>query len=132
MRTREEIREERRKYKNDVTYEVWRNGGNMDRVNDDRVDRHYYYGADVDVAVGAELRVQRPHRPTEYEQDNYSQQPRSQGFRKDIMSHKNLDNVCSMCKGNGCDPIQESGLTRICRLCQGTGKRSNKKDQYDR
>ncbi len=44
MRTREEIREERKKYEADVFYEVWRDGGNPDNINCDMVDDAYYDG----------------------------------------------------------------------------------------
>jgi hypothetical protein len=66
MRTSEEIREERRKYENDVAYEVWRHGGNMDNVNSERIEEHYYEGAEVDHAAHAELQAQRQrHEPEE-------------------------------------------------------------------
>lgn len=62
MRTREEIREERREYEADVAYEVWRSGGNMDNVNDERIEDNYYDGASIEHAAHIELEAQRPHR----------------------------------------------------------------------
>jgi len=35
------------------------------------------------------------------------------------------DNICLCCKGDGCDPVQNGGLTRVCRICGGNGKRSS-------
>ena len=66
MRTREERREEERRYEGDVVYNVWRNGGNPDRVNLDRVDEHFDRGDQSDQATRDELRHQRP-KPQEEE-----------------------------------------------------------------
>uniref|UniRef100_A0A6M3L7R4 Uncharacterized protein n=1 Tax=viral metagenome TaxID=1070528 RepID=A0A6M3L7R4_9ZZZZ len=66
MRTREERRDEERRYEGDVVYDVWRNGGNPDRVNLDRVQEHFDRGDQSDCAVRDELRHQRPPQP-EYE-----------------------------------------------------------------
>ena len=65
MRTREEIREERREYEADVAYEVWRNGGDMDRINVDRIEDHFYNRDSCESATRDELRHQRPQRQGE-------------------------------------------------------------------
>ena len=59
MRTREEMREERREYESDVAYEVWRNGGDMDRINIDRIEDHFYNDHGVGYATRDELRHQK-------------------------------------------------------------------------
>jgi hypothetical protein len=60
MRSDEQQREDRRRYIADVEYEVWRNGGDIDRVDRDRVVDSYYDGRSEDCAASAELRRQRP------------------------------------------------------------------------
>lgn len=60
MRSSDEIREERRRYEGDVIYEVWRRGGNVDRVDMDRVDDYYYGDVSAGHAAGSELKRQRP------------------------------------------------------------------------
>ena len=60
MRTREEQREERHRYESDVAYEVWRSGGDMDRVDVERVENHYYDGHEYEQAVRDELKHQQP------------------------------------------------------------------------
>ena len=67
MRTREEQREERREYEADVFYEVWRSGGNPDRINNDRVEDAYYNGCSYESATRRELNAQKP-RPVEYDE----------------------------------------------------------------
>lgn len=59
FKTDKESCEERRRYQNDVSYEVWRRGGNPDRIDPDRVQDHYYNEQDVDSAASVELRVQQ-------------------------------------------------------------------------
>lgn len=59
-------REERREYENDVFYEVWRSGGNPDRIDYDRVDDYRYDGIEADEAASRELRRMRPPEPMEY------------------------------------------------------------------
>lgn len=61
MRTREERREEERRYAGDVVYDVWRNGGNPDRVDLDRVQGHFDNGHESDHATRDELRHQMDH-----------------------------------------------------------------------
>jgi len=52
-------REDRHKFEADVAYEVWRNGGNPDNVDLDRIDDSFYAGDfPEDVAV-SEVRPQR-------------------------------------------------------------------------
>lgn len=70
MKTREEQREERRRYEADVDYEVWRMGGNMDQVNRERVEEHYYAGYSIDDAARAEMRRIRPaQKPPEFDSE---------------------------------------------------------------
>lgn len=52
-------------YGYDAMYEVWRSGGNPDRVDFDRVREHYYDGDSYEAAARAELRWQRTARPSE-------------------------------------------------------------------
>lgn len=68
MRNRDEAREERRQYAGDVTYEVWRAGGNVDRISDDRVDQAFADGASVDDAARREIRAQRPQEEDDAQQ----------------------------------------------------------------
>lgn len=58
MRTREEIREKQRRYDSDVYYEVWRSGGNSDRINEDRVRDAYYNGLEAESAAAMEIKRQ--------------------------------------------------------------------------
>lgn len=74
MRTREEKREERRQYHNDVEYEVWRRGGNPGMVDYDRVEDRYYDGHEADATARRELERQRPQ-PQEPEPCEQEQQP---------------------------------------------------------
>lgn len=60
MKTWEERREEQRKYEGDVSYEVWRRGGNPDRIDDDRVGDSYDNGLSHEQAASKEIRAQRP------------------------------------------------------------------------
>jgi len=69
MRSRKEQREEARRYNNDVFYEVWRHGGNTDRINDDRVDAARDNGDSAESAARREVAAQRPRRE-EPEQDD--------------------------------------------------------------
>ena len=75
MRTREERREEERRYEGDVVYDVWRNGGNPDRVNLDRVQEHFDSGDQSDYATRDELRHQRPPQP----EDEYPEGEQTEG-----------------------------------------------------
>jgi hypothetical protein len=74
MRSREEEREERRRYEGDVAYEVWRSGGNSDRINGDRVVDAYYDGYSADTAASRELAAQRPRQEEQYEEQQYPEQ----------------------------------------------------------
>lgn len=60
MRSREEQREEQRRHEGDVAYEVWRRGGNPDRVDYERVTDAYHDGRTVEDVAQGELRRQRP------------------------------------------------------------------------
>lgn len=55
---------EKRRYEADVSYEVWRSGGNPDRIDHDRVNQRYWDGQSTDAAASAVLRAQRPKRET--------------------------------------------------------------------
>lgn len=68
MGTREERREEERRYEGDVWYEVWRSGGNPDRVDLDRVSDAFYDGLSTEDCASRELRRQRPTQPQSEEQ----------------------------------------------------------------
>jgi hypothetical protein len=50
----------RRDYEGDVAYEVWRSGGNVDRINDDRVRDSFYDGDHAEDVARRELKAQRP------------------------------------------------------------------------
>lgn len=63
---RDREREERRRYENDVFYDVWRSGRDPDRIDDDRVDDARWNGLSADEAAEAEIRAQRP-KPVEPE-----------------------------------------------------------------
>lgn len=71
---REQRREEQRRYEADVAYEVWRSGGNTDRIDPDRVNQRYWDGQDVSSTVSAELRAQRPKPPPPSEEEWNEQQ----------------------------------------------------------
>lgn len=70
MKSREEQREERRRYEADVSYEVWRNGGNPDRINYERVEDAYYNDVPSESTARREIERQRP-RPHAEEQQDY-------------------------------------------------------------
>jgi len=55
----ERRREEMRKYDGDVAYQVWRNGGNPDMCDPDRVNDRYWEGQSADEAASGEIRRQR-------------------------------------------------------------------------
>ena len=48
---------EREEYRGDVFYEVWRSGGNPDRIDDDRVNDRFYDGYQADECAHAEQAV---------------------------------------------------------------------------
>lgn len=76
-RERQEQRErERREYHREVEYDVWRSGGNMDRVDYDRVQDSYYDGYSTEEAARREIRAQQPrHKEMSIEDMYYAQQP---------------------------------------------------------
>lgn len=49
----------KRAYSDDVFYGVWRNGGNVDQVNSDRVEDCYYRGIESQQAARIETEAQR-------------------------------------------------------------------------
>jgi hypothetical protein len=63
----------------DASYEVWRNGGNPDRVDRDRSDNDFYDGRTPDYTAGRELRQMRDARERRFQQEAeeeyWSQQP---------------------------------------------------------
>lgn len=67
---RKQQREEEHRYQMDAMYEVWRAGGNTDRIDYDRVSNHRDNGDSYETAAGDELRRQRP-KPQE---DEYPQE----------------------------------------------------------
>lgn len=71
MKSRDEQREERLRYEADVAYEVWRGGGNPDRVDYERAADGYYDGRTAEDVAQGELRRQRPP-PAPDEQRNRS------------------------------------------------------------
>jgi hypothetical protein len=66
----EQRREEERRYQSDVAYDVWRSGGNMDRVDRDRVSDAFHSGVDQFSAADREVRAQRP-KPQIEEESQY-------------------------------------------------------------
>jgi len=50
-------------YWGDVVYEVWRAGGDVDRIDDDRVEDNRWDGMEYEDAASIELRHQRPENP---------------------------------------------------------------------
>lgn len=61
--------EERREYEVDVTYEVWRRDGDVDRISYDRLDDYYYDGYKPESAATLELSRQRPIAEEDIEQE---------------------------------------------------------------
>lgn len=69
MRTRDEIRDERKRYYSDVQYEAYRRGMNPDRINPDTCDQHYYEGDRPEAVVDSlQQRDQRRRVQQEYEE----------------------------------------------------------------
>lgn len=66
-------REEERRYRGDVIYDVWRYGGNVDRINDDRVHENYHSGVYAEDAARVEMRSQRERR--QLEEPEYPEYP---------------------------------------------------------
>lgn len=77
---REQRREEQRRYESDVFYEVWRSGGNTDRINPDRVQDRYWNGQDSESAARAELNAQRPKPQEPSEEEYYEEMQRQQAM----------------------------------------------------
>lgn len=63
---RTQRREEERKYQGDVWYEVWRSGGDPDRLSPDRIQDDFYRGLDYIQAASNEMKRQQP-KPVEME-----------------------------------------------------------------
>lgn len=68
MSNYEDRRKEEREYYADVYYDVWRAGGNPDRLEDDRVSNHHDNGLFHDEAARAEMRRWQ-HQREEREQE---------------------------------------------------------------
>lgn len=75
MRSRDEQRDKELRYEGDVSYDVWRSGGNPDRVDHDRVIDGYYGGRRAEDVAREELRRQRPPPAPEEHQDPDEQCP---------------------------------------------------------
>ena len=76
MKSYEERREELRKYNADVTYEIWRGGGNPDAADFDRIQDGFHEGTSSDELARHELRLQRKAREEKREleqQEEYSE-----------------------------------------------------------
>lgn len=53
------MRTKRMDYHGDVTYDVWRSGGNPDSIDRDRVEDHFRDGDDAEIAARHELNAQQ-------------------------------------------------------------------------
>ena len=73
---RERERKEERDYEGDAMSEVWRAGGNTDRIDYDRVREHHWNGDDYSEAARDELRHQRPR-------EREPEEPQEQEFPPD-------------------------------------------------
>lgn len=77
-RSYEERREEERRYQSDVFYEVWRSGGNPDRINDDRVSDRMDRGYTAEENASAELRAHRESAQRRREEEEEQHFPEEQ------------------------------------------------------
>lgn len=59
-RRREQRHEEERRYQGDVTYDVWRSGGNVDHIDRDRVSDAFRDGDPYESAARREIRAHTP------------------------------------------------------------------------
>lgn len=62
---REARRAEEHRYQMDVMYEVWRSGGNTDRIDRERVSDAFSNGDDESLAARREIAKMRPKPPQE-------------------------------------------------------------------
>jgi len=76
---RERQREERRHYEADVSYDVWRSGGNPDAIDHDRVLENYDRSNPPDVAADRELQCQRQARDRRREEQQEEQPEQGEG-----------------------------------------------------
>lgn len=53
------LQEEERRYKEDVSYEVYRRGGNVDRIDDNRVESNFHNNSSVERCAEIEVRKQK-------------------------------------------------------------------------
>lgn len=68
---RRDDRDERREYEGDVFYEVWRSGGNVDRVDMDRVEDYRYDGLSAEAAAEREIRRMRPQHDEQFPEEQF-------------------------------------------------------------
>lgn len=73
---------DRYQYGLDVGYEVWRSGGNPDRVNPDRVDSYFHGGLSAEAAAGCVLRGWRDQRESQEMADAYEQRAYEEAQRE--------------------------------------------------
>ena len=66
---REEERKEEREYRGDLIYEVWRRGGNPDRVDGDMADHYRDRGYSPDGAAASIMRQDRERREERARED---------------------------------------------------------------
>jgi hypothetical protein len=66
--------DESRKYNNDVFYEVWRRGGDPDRIDCDRVADDRYDGLSASESASAQIERQRPAPELPSEEEYFEQQ----------------------------------------------------------
>ena len=72
---RQRDREESHRYQMDAMYEVWRAGGDTDRIDCDRVSNHRDNGDSYEAAACDELRRQRPKPQDEEQMEQQEQWP---------------------------------------------------------
>jgi len=75
---REERRAEERRYESDVWYDVWRAGGDPDRIDTERVSDAYQRGEFQEDAARRELLAQRPKPQPEEEYPEQEPYPEEQ------------------------------------------------------
>lgn len=64
-------------------YQVWRSGGNPDRINYDRVQEHFHNGDTADQAAAHELRSQRESKRHQEIREEDEQFPLPEGENND-------------------------------------------------
>lgn len=61
-------------YRGDVIYDVWRRGGDPDRVDYDRTRDDFYDGLSSEESASREIRRQKPREPQITEEQFYQEQ----------------------------------------------------------